>query len=62
MELIGSVWFTAAEGMELAALVESGCIDLSVLEPRVWPLEKINEAISGVSRGDGGFTHYAIEL
>ena len=62
MELIGSVWFTAAEGMEIAAMVESGCIDLSLLEPKVWPLEKINEAISGVTRGNGGFTHYAIEL
>lgn len=62
MELIGSVWFNAAEGMEIAAMVGAGVIDLSVLEPRVWPLERINEAISGVSSGDGGFTYYAVEI
>jgi D-arabinose 1-dehydrogenase-like Zn-dependent alcohol dehydrogenase len=62
MELIGSVWFTAAEGMEIAAMVGNGVIDLSVMEPMVWPLEKINEAISGVTKGDGGFTYYAVTI
>jgi alcohol dehydrogenase len=61
IELVGSVWFTAAEGMEIAAMVETCVIDLSVMEPKVWPLEKINEAISGV-KGDGGFTYYAVEI
>ncbi|WP_201840481.1 alcohol dehydrogenase catalytic domain-containing protein [Microvirga zambiensis] len=61
MELIGSVWFTAAEGMEVAGMVKTGVIDLSVMEPMVWPLENINEAISGVASGDGGFTYYAVE-
>ena len=28
MELIGSVWFTAAEGMEIAAMVEGNVVDL----------------------------------
>jgi len=62
MELIGSVWFTAAEGMEIAAMVESKVVDLSVMEPMVWPLESINEAISGVASGDGGFTYYAVTI
>jgi alcohol dehydrogenase len=62
MELIGSVWFTAAEGMEIAAMVEAGIIDMSVMSPMVWPLEKINEAISGVGKDEGGFTYYAVEL
>jgi D-arabinose 1-dehydrogenase-like Zn-dependent alcohol dehydrogenase len=62
MELIGSVWFTAAEGMEIAAMVESGVIDLSIMEPMVWPLERINEAISGVTKENGGFTYYAVTI
>lgn len=62
MELIGSVWFTAAEGIEIAAMVEAGIIDMSVMSPMVWPLEKINDAISGVGKDEGGFTYYAIEL
>ena len=62
MELIGSVWFTAAEGMDIAAMVESKVVDLSVMEPMVWPLEEINEAISGVTKRDGGFTYYAVAI
>jgi len=62
MELIGSVWFTAAEGMEIAAMVEGNVVDLSIMEPMVWPLEEINDAISGVTKGDGGFTYYAVTL
>lgn len=62
MELIGSVWFTAADGMEIAAMVGSGVIDLAVLEPKSWPLDSINEAINGVTSGDGGFTNYLVTI
>ncbi|SJM29355.1 alcohol dehydrogenase catalytic domain-containing protein [Mesorhizobium delmotii] len=61
MEFIGSVWFTTAEGYEIAEMVRSGTIDLSILEYEVSPLERINEAISGISSGRGGFTSYLIE-
>jgi alcohol dehydrogenase len=62
MELIGSVWFTVAEGIELTHLLRSGAVDLSVLQPKSWPLEQINQAISGVASGDGGFTSYLVEI
>lgn len=62
MELLGSVWFTSAEAMELAAMLGSGTVDISVLQPKSWPLEEINEAISGVASGDGGFTSYLVEM
>lgn len=62
MELIGSVWFTAAEGEELVAMIRTGTIDISVLQPKSWPLDEINEAISGVASGDGGFTSYLVEI
>ncbi|WP_218035897.1 MULTISPECIES: alcohol dehydrogenase catalytic domain-containing protein [Sphingobium] len=62
MELIGSVWFTAAEGLEMARLIEGGAVNLSVLEPKSWPLDSINEAINGVSSGDGGFTNYLVTI
>ncbi len=61
MELIGSAWLTTAEGMEIAEMVRSGAIDLSVLEARTYPLDQINEAINGVASGDGGFTNYVLE-
>ena len=63
MELIGSVWFTTAEGIELAGHdAAAACIDISVLQPKSWPLDEINDAISGVSSGDGGFTSYLVEI
>lgn len=57
MELIGSVWFTAADGIEMANMVRSGVVDLSVLEPMTWPLDSINEAINGATSGNGGGGH-----
>ncbi len=62
MELIGSVWFTSAEGIELSRMIGSGAIDMSILEPRSWPFEQINDAISGVASGEGGFTSYLVEI
>lgn len=62
MELIGSVWFTVAEGYEMAEMIRSGTVDLSVLETRSWPLDKINEGISGAANGNGGFTSYLVSI
>lgn len=62
MELIGSVWATTAEGIELADMLGSGVIDLTVLQPKSWPLDEINEAISGVSNGEGGFISYLVDM
>jgi D-arabinose 1-dehydrogenase-like Zn-dependent alcohol dehydrogenase len=62
MELIGSVWFTTAESIEIAGMLGSRAIDVSVLQPKSWRLDEINDAISGVSSGDGGFTSYLVEI
>ncbi|WP_308467203.1 alcohol dehydrogenase catalytic domain-containing protein [Rathayibacter soli] len=58
----GSAWFTTAEGLELADMIRYGVVDLSIMEPKSWPFEQINEAINGVTSGDGGFTSYLIEI
>jgi len=62
ISFVGSAWFTAAEGMELADMIRHGVVDLSLLEPKAWPFERINDAINGVTSGDGGFTSYLVEL
>lgn len=62
IELIGSAWFTTAESLELVGMIESGALDISMLEPKVWPFERINDAINGVTSGDGGFTSYLVEI
>ncbi|WP_137680845.1 alcohol dehydrogenase catalytic domain-containing protein [Aurantiacibacter suaedae] len=61
MTLIGSAWLTTAEGMEMAAMVETGVIDLSVLETKAFPLDAVNEAIGGAASGSGGFTSYVLQ-
>ncbi|MCX6501459.1 MAG: alcohol dehydrogenase catalytic domain-containing protein [Microbacterium sp.] len=61
-ELIGSAWFSTAEGLELADMIRYGVVDMSPLRPKSWPFEQINEAINGVTSGDGGFTSYLVEI
>ncbi len=59
--LQGSVWFTTAEGEDMAAMAGSGTLNLSVLEHRVSPLSKVNEALAGMDDRDGGFTNFVID-
>lgn len=61
-QLVGSAWFTTSEALELVDMVRHGVIDLSVLHPKSWPFDQINEAINGVTSGEGGFTSYLVEL
>jgi alcohol dehydrogenase len=61
MTLIGSVWFSTAEGCELAEMMASRIVDLSLLEHQAYPLSDINAAISSVGTGNGGFTNYLVE-
>jgi len=60
IQLIGSNWFSTAQGQEMADMVATGTIDLSYLENRVFPLERVNEAISGLKDRNGGFSNYVV--
>ena len=60
IQLIGSNWFTTAQGQEMADMVRTGTIDLSYLEDRVFPLDRVNEAISGLKDRSGGFSNYVV--
>ncbi|WP_344389323.1 alcohol dehydrogenase catalytic domain-containing protein [Streptomyces vastus] len=60
LRLIGSAWFTSGEGQAMADLVEAGVIDLSALEHHAYPLEQVNEAISGIAQRNGGFSNFII--
>ena len=59
--LQGSVWFTTAEGEAMAAMAAAGTLNVSVLEHRVSPLRKVNEAIAGMAERDGGFTNFVVD-
>ncbi|HKQ84823.1 MAG TPA: alcohol dehydrogenase catalytic domain-containing protein [Steroidobacteraceae bacterium] len=56
----GSIWFDAGEGQEIADMAEAGTIDLSIFEHTVYPLDQINNAISGIAVRNGGFSNYVI--
>ncbi|MBD2835547.1 alcohol dehydrogenase catalytic domain-containing protein [Pseudomonas sp. JM0905a] len=56
----GSAWFTTGQGQEMADMVESGALDLSFFEHNVFPLEQVNQAISGIENRNGGFSNYVI--
>lgn len=61
ISLIGSVWFSGADAHELVSLIESGAVDMSVLETHAYPLDEINHAISGVAHPNGGFSNFVIK-
>jgi alcohol dehydrogenase len=60
MKIIGSAWFTSAEGYDIVEMLRSRTIDLSVLEHEIAKLDDINQAISGLGARHGGFSNYVI--
>ncbi|UJW81229.1 alcohol dehydrogenase catalytic domain-containing protein [Hydrogenophaga sp. SL48] len=60
IQIIGSNWFTASQGQEMADMVRTGTLDLSYLEDVVFPLSSVNEAISGLKDRNGGFSNYVV--
>jgi D-arabinose 1-dehydrogenase-like Zn-dependent alcohol dehydrogenase len=60
IHVIGSNWFTAAQGQEMAELARAGLLDMSVFEHHRFTLEEVNQAISGLAERNGGFSNYVI--
>jgi threonine dehydrogenase-like Zn-dependent dehydrogenase len=58
--MIGSCWFNAGEGQDMADMAEAGILDLSVFEQVSYPLSNVNEAISGIASRNGGFSNFVI--
>jgi alcohol dehydrogenase len=60
IQVIGSNWFTAAQGQEMAELARAGILDMSVFQHERFALEDVNRAISGLKDRNGGFSNYVI--
>lgn len=60
-QLIGSAWFTAAEGEDMADMARAGTLDLSVFEHVRFPLKRVNEAIAGIANRNGGFSNFVVQ-
>lgn len=61
ISVIGSLWFSTAEGQDMAEMCAAGTLDLSVLEDESYPLSRINEALEKIEHRSGGFTNIVIE-
>lgn len=62
LTLRGSVWFPRTAAAELLAMIGAGTLDLSGLAPRVFPIERINEAIAAAAARPDGFEHVALVM
>jgi D-arabinose 1-dehydrogenase-like Zn-dependent alcohol dehydrogenase len=60
IQLIGSCWFTTAEGQDLAEMAGAGTLDLSVLEHRRIPLKDVNEGLTSLQDANRGFNNFVV--
>ena len=60
ISFIGSSWFSAEQGQEMADMVETGALDLSFYDNQPYALNDINEAVGDSSDGHGGFTNIVV--
>ncbi len=60
VQWLGSNWFTAGQGQDIADMAERGVLDLSVFETTGFGLSRINEALDSIAGRHGGFTNFVI--
>lgn len=61
ISLHGSLWFTTAEGEDMARMAAAGTLDFSHLTARHFTLDEVNEAVEAASTDSGGgFTSVVI--
>ena len=59
IQLIGSNWFTAAQGQEMADMARAAPRPVRISSTG-FPLEEVNDAISGLPDRNGGFSNYVV--
>ncbi len=57
---IGSLWFTTAEGQDMADMAHAGTLNLGVFEHERFGLDQVNEALNAIEQRTGGFTNVVI--
>jgi alcohol dehydrogenase len=60
VSLMGSLWFSVAEGQELAAMADAGTLDLGVFEHQRFQLDQVNEALAVAEKRAGGFVNVVV--
>jgi alcohol dehydrogenase len=60
ISIIGSLWFTVADGQDMAEMAAAGTLNLSVFEHESYPLSQVNEALDAIDKRRGGFTNVVV--
>lgn len=60
ISVIGSLWFSTAEGEDMVEMARSGTLDLSILRHERFALDRIDDALAAIERRNGGFTNVVI--
>ena len=60
VSVLGSLWFSVAEGQDLAEMAAAGTLDLSVFEHHSYRLEQANEALAEAEKRAGGFVNVVV--
>ncbi|MGE3934782.1 MAG: alcohol dehydrogenase catalytic domain-containing protein [Rhodospirillaceae bacterium] len=60
MQYRGANWFTNAEATRVADMARCGALDLSHWEPRVYPLDGVNQALADIKDRPGGFANLVV--
>lgn len=61
ISVIGSLWFSVAEGQDMAEMAGAGTLDLSVFDQEVYPLSRVNEALDALEKRKGGFSNVVVK-
>lgn len=58
--ILGSLWFTTAEGQAMADMAGAGVLNLDVFEHQSFPINKVDEALAALEDRNGGFTNIVV--
>ncbi len=56
----GSLWFSTAEGQDMAAMAAAGTLDLSAFRHERFDLNDVNKAVEATQARHGGFTNIVV--
>jgi len=60
ISLVGSLWFSVAEGEDMAAMAAAGTLDLSPFEHRRFGLDRVGDALALAEQRSGGFVNVVV--
>jgi alcohol dehydrogenase len=60
LSIIGSVWFSVAEGQDLANMAAAGTLDLGVFDHHTYQFDQVNDALADAEKRAGGFVNVVI--